>query len=103
VPGSHRSGYGNEVLPPERHALRDTGSKLRGVVTDTFIASCMRDIPDGSEFLVLETTRERMTRRRGFTGQTAIPTQSCVKRLKTRATFPLQLGSVRSGSWIPMM
>jgi hypothetical protein len=26
-------------------------------VTETFVASCMRSIPDGSEFLVLETTR----------------------------------------------
>src|SRR5712672_2654474 len=32
-------------------AFRQPQLPLRGVLTKTFIASCMRNIPDGSEFL----------------------------------------------------
>jgi hypothetical protein len=36
-------------------AFRQNQLPLRGTVTEDFIAACMRHIPDGSEFLVLET------------------------------------------------
>ena len=46
-------------LPPRTSitAYRQPQLPLRGVVTESFVASCMSYIPDGSEFLVLETTR----------------------------------------------
>jgi hypothetical protein len=46
-------------LPPSTSivAFRTPQLPLRGVVTESFVASCTNHIPDGSEFLVLETTR----------------------------------------------
>ena len=46
-------------LPPRTSvvAFRQPQLPLRGVVDECFIASCLSRIPDGSEFLVLETTR----------------------------------------------
>jgi len=46
-------------LPPSTSiiAFRQPQLPLRGIVTESFVASCVSHIPDGSEFLVLETTR----------------------------------------------
>src|SRR5512140_3160517 len=38
-------------------AFRRPNLPLRGVVDDTFIAKCLSDIPDGSEYLLIETVR----------------------------------------------
>jgi len=38
-------------------AFKQPQLPLRGVVDDGFIETCVRDIPDGSEFLLVETTR----------------------------------------------
>jgi hypothetical protein len=45
-------------LPPRTSvvAFRQPQLPLRGLVDECFIASCLSRIPDGSEFLVLETT-----------------------------------------------
>ena len=46
-------------LPPRTCviAFRQPQLPLRGVVDDGFIAKCVSDIPDGSEYLVVETVR----------------------------------------------
>ena len=46
-------------LPPESCviAFRTPQLPLRGVVDDEFVASCLRSMDDGSEFLVTETVR----------------------------------------------
>ena len=38
-------------------AFRQPQLRLRGVVTESFVASCLSHLTDGSEFLVLEMTR----------------------------------------------
>jgi hypothetical protein len=46
-------------LPPRTSivAFRQPQLPLRGVVDEGFVASCLSRVPDGSEFLVLETAR----------------------------------------------
>jgi hypothetical protein len=46
-------------LPPRTSivAFRQPQAPLRGVVDEDFVASCLSCVPDGSEFLVLETAR----------------------------------------------
>jgi len=46
-------------LPPSTSiiAFGQPQLPLRGIVTESFVASCVSYIPDGLEFLVLETTR----------------------------------------------
>lgn len=46
-------------LPPRTSviAFREPQLPLRGVVDDEFITECLSRIPDGSEYLVVETTR----------------------------------------------
>ena len=46
-------------LPPRTCviAFREPQLPLRGVVADEFIAKCLSEIPDGSEYLVVETTQ----------------------------------------------
>jgi hypothetical protein len=46
-------------LPPSTSiiAFRQPQLPLRGLVDEAFVASCLSSVPDGSEFLVLETVR----------------------------------------------
>ena len=48
-----------QELPPRTSVIcfREPQLPLRGVVDDEFIAECLSRIPDGSEYLVVETTR----------------------------------------------
>jgi hypothetical protein len=55
-------------LPPSTSmiAFRQPQLPLRGLVDESFIASCLDRIPDGSEFLVLETARRTYGERSWF-------------------------------------
>jgi hypothetical protein len=53
-------------LPPRTWIIARRQLPLRGVVDDRFIASCLDRIPDGAEFLVLETERRTAGRMSWF-------------------------------------
>jgi hypothetical protein len=55
-------------LPPSTSviAFRQPQLPLRGVVDDDFIAKCLSSIPDGLEYLVVETTRRAYGRKSWF-------------------------------------
>jgi hypothetical protein len=56
------------LLPPRTSviAFRQPQLPLRGVVDDGFIAKCVNSIPDGLEYLVVETTRRLYGRKSWF-------------------------------------
>jgi hypothetical protein len=55
-------------LPPSTliHAFRQPQLPLRGVVDEGFIATCLSSVPEGPEFLVVETTRRVYGKRSWF-------------------------------------
>lgn len=81
-------------LPPSTSiiAFGQTQLPLRGVVTDGFIASCMRAIPDGSEFLVLETTRRAYGKESWFHWKAGESHAELCEALKDSHDVPVAVG-----------
>jgi hypothetical protein len=102
LPGTNRSSFPLHLLHCQRlhqlqaetriTAFRRPQLPLRGVVDDAFIDQCLRNIQDGSEFVVVETVRRTAGRYSWFHDEAGETHEELRESLEAARRSPVAVG-----------